>query len=268
MAIKSHEATTADKKKAIHRSLRYPGMSLEDAIERVRIVYENEKRTPASGEVIVGHFGLKAGTGPANRVISALRQYGLLENRGEQLRVSDSAFKILHLSDDSPERIQAVREASRKPIIIQDVISAFPEGLPSDANLRNFLIQQKNFNPDSIEFFIRVLRKNLSLAPLDPSEYTDGSEEPVHVEPVHQDAIRRDPSAGKPPIAGEQERLRFSLSGDRTVRLIFGGPQPTQAEIDELMDYLKISRRTFPPAEPSVAVKVGPHLAREERADE
>lgn len=240
---------TPEKRKAVHRSPRYPGMSLEDAIERTRVIYEHEKKTPASTDVIVGHFGIKAGTGPANRVISAMRQYGLLENRGEQLRVSESAFKILHLSDDSAERAQALREAAVKPAIIQDVLRAFPEGLPSDANLRNFLIQQKNFNPDSIAFFIGVLRKNLSFARVDQSGYEDGPEEPLPPEPT-QEATRRGPLAGRTPVssAGEQERLRFSLSGDRTVRLIFGGPQPTQAEIDELMDYLKISRRTFPAA--------------------
>jgi len=42
--------------------------------------------------------------------------------------------------------------------------------------------------------------------------------------------------------------LRFTLSGDRTASLIFSGPPPTQAEIEELIDYLTVARRTFPPA--------------------
>jgi hypothetical protein len=46
--------------------------------------------------------------------------------------------------------------------------------------------------------------------------------------------------------SGERECLRLTLSGGREVRILFSGPYPTQAEIDELMDYLTVSRRTFP----------------------
>lgn len=61
--------------------------------------------------------------------------------------------------------------------------------------------------------------------------------------------------AKKPPkpagglTAGERERLRFPLSAERAVRIIFSRPKKlTQAEIDDLMDYLNMSRRTFPTA--------------------
>lgn len=242
-------------KRSMHRSPRYPGLSLEAAIERVQTIYDHEKKTPAKIDVILGHLGLKPGTGPAHRVIAALRQYGLLEPKDAYLRVSDLAFKILYLSEESQERQEALREAAYKPQIIKDVFVEFPDGLPSDANLSDYLVSKKSFNPESVAFFVGILRKNLALVPLG----TQGYEEPEEEEAMSPEIIenpppeRRQPALGGKvaPIGsatGEQERLRFSLSGGRTVRLIFGGPAPTQAEIDDLMDYLKISRRTFPSA--------------------
>ena len=191
------KSTEPKVRKSVHRSPRYPGLTFRDALDRVRTIYNKGRRAPATASVVLGHLALTAGSGPANRILSALKQYGLLDDQGGQLRVSDAAFKMLTLSDDSPEKAQLIREAALKPPIIQEVLEAFPEGLPSDSNLSDFLISEKSFNPDSVSFFIRVIRDNLAVAHLDPAGYgaADEGGDATRELPADVGAARR---AGQP----------------------------------------------------------------------
>src|SRR6267378_4519644 len=91
-------------RRPVHRSPRYPGLTFTQALERVRAIYANDKRAPASPAVVLSHLNLAPGSGPANRILSALKQYGLLEEQDGQLRVTDTAYKMIALSPESAER--------------------------------------------------------------------------------------------------------------------------------------------------------------------
>src|SRR2546428_186372 len=93
------------------RSPKYPRLTFTDALERIRIIYREDRRSPATAQVVLRPLGLTAGSGPANRILSALKQYGLLDDLAGQLRVSDAAFKMLTLSESSPERAKLIGEA-------------------------------------------------------------------------------------------------------------------------------------------------------------
>ena len=109
-------------------------------------------------------MGYTAKTGPAGRAISALKQYGLLDERDGQYRISDAAYSILQLSENSVERKAALKEAAQRPALFKDLIENHKDGLPSDLNLRDYLIRSKKFNPDSVADFITILRETVSLA--------------------------------------------------------------------------------------------------------
>lgn len=176
------EAATETTKRSVHRSPNFPGMSLSDAIAKVRALYGHVKRYPTSTTVIMEHLGYgKNVSGAAGRGLSALRQYGLLEEVGDDLKVSDVAFHILTLSEQAPQRVEAIRKAAQKPQIFRDVLSAFPEGLPSDATLSDWLITRKKFNPTSVPAFIRSFKATISFAKLAPDEYNDGTPPPLAI---------------------------------------------------------------------------------------
>src|SRR4026208_1881978 len=105
-------------KKSSFRSPNYPVLDLGAAIVKARIIYEHEKKAPTTREVIREHLGYEAKPGvtggPGGRAISALRQYGLLKAQGDQLKISEGAFTILHYDESSPERQAAIREAALK----------------------------------------------------------------------------------------------------------------------------------------------------------
>ena len=237
--------TTDARKRSVLRSPKYPGLTFNDALARVRTVYDNDKRSPVKPETVLEHLGLAPGSGPANRILSALKQYGLLDEREGKLKVSDAAYRIIHLSEESPERVRALREAALKPQVIQDVLVEYPDGLPSDANLRDYLIGEKQFNPDAVSFFIKVLRDNLAVAEEAQTAYDstmppaegDVNEGSGRVGMTGDERLRRGEDALSP--------FNYPLSRECTGIVRFRG-QPTRADVDRLIQFLELSKSAFP----------------------
>jgi hypothetical protein len=239
------KSTESTGKRSVHRSPKYPGLTFTDALERIKIIYKEDRRSPATAQVVLRHLGLTAGSGPANRILSALKQYGLLDDLAGQLRVSDTAFKMLTLSEGSPEKAKLMSEAALKPPIIKEVLEAFPEGLPSDANLSDFLISEKSFNPDSVSFFIKVVRDNLSVAQAIASVYRAPGEQ-------HEEAGMD--QGGETSLAGgvSAETMpeisapyTYPLSKECMGYVRFRG-RPTQEDVDRLIKFLELSKSAFP----------------------
>jgi hypothetical protein len=165
------QATQPTAPRTVHRSPNYPMFSLKDAIDKVRLVYQHEKRNFTTSAVIQKDIGYKEGTGPAGRAVSALKQYGLLEERSGTYGLSDKGFLFTYADESSPERVSALRDAALKPLIFKELIDLYPSGLPSDATLRAHLVGKKGFNPSTVDDFIRIFKETVSLAKVVPGEY-------------------------------------------------------------------------------------------------
>jgi hypothetical protein len=169
----------ADLKAKRQRSPGFPVIPIDDAITRLRLIYQKDKKAFTTTEAILSHIGFKstaARSGKAGRVISALKQYGLLDEKSGQFRVSDVGFRILHLPEDSEERRKLVSEAALSPSIFQKILAQYEGELPSDEAIKSHLVLNEGFNPDSVEHFIRVLRRTVAIANPSPDDYTVGEE--------------------------------------------------------------------------------------------
>lgn len=131
------------------RSPRYPSMSLEDAIEHGRTIFDKDRRHPIAREVAASHIGYKSLNGAADSALSSLMQYGILEKvaKGE-VRVSQWAVDILH-PDNPPQRIAAIQSAARNPALFQALDDRFRDAIPSNETLRSYLTRE-NFNDRAI----------------------------------------------------------------------------------------------------------------------
>lgn len=159
-------AQTADTEKGkrnLHRSPSYPLFSLEVAIEKAKGIYDNDRRSATSADVVASHMGYRAAKGLGGRAVSALRQYGLLEENAGKYRISELGYTLVHFAHDSMEWLAAVADAATRPTLFRELLDQYPEGLPSDATLRNDLLK-RGFNPSAISEVIAVLRDSLSLA--------------------------------------------------------------------------------------------------------
>lgn len=142
------------------RSPNYPAISLEEAMNRLRSIYEKQRRYPATREVLVKLMGYSSLNGASAPVISALGKYGLLEGHGEQLRVSEMGQDLaLHRKGDQ-EYAAAVRTAAFMPTFFRELRDQFPDGLPSEHSLRATLMK-RGFTSKAIDGAIRVYRDTL-----------------------------------------------------------------------------------------------------------
>ena len=140
---KTENGKAGQKKK--HRSPGYPLITIEDAITRLRQIYQHDRRAWTTYNAILEHMGYstrnpKGRSGTSGRVVAALGKYGLLDEKEGQFRVSDLGFRILNLPDESQERADLIRGAALRPPIFRKLLAHYEGEIPSDAALRSHLI--------------------------------------------------------------------------------------------------------------------------------
>ncbi|GEM_PF-1709520 len=249
-----------------HRSPNYPSMTINDALTRLRQIYQQDRRAFTTFDAVISHMGYKAGSkksGTSGRAVSALKQYGLLDEIEGKYRVSEAGFKILHLPEDSTERLELIRQAALSPQIFKKLLTHYRGEIPSNAAVKSHLVLNERFNPDSVDSFIRVFRETLSVANPTPEDYNDdeGAEfsedqrEKILRQPVptggHGRVQLPTPSSIPPPpvqlmpLALGESELKFNISRESQARVIFNG-QVTQEAIEKLAALLNLSKDTFP----------------------
>ncbi len=139
-----------------HKSPNAPAYSLQECLEDSRKVFRVENQVATSRESISEHLNLASQSGPFNRKLSSLRQYGLLEAIGKDLRIGDLFLRIEHAVDET-ERWRALREALGRPTIFQRLLAQYEQtGLPSVTNLTNQLIIKHRFTKKNAEVVSRA----------------------------------------------------------------------------------------------------------------
>ena len=227
------------------RSPRYPQMSLQDALGRVKMVYEKEHTHKADREVIATDMGYAGLNGASAAVIASLRQYGLLERMGDAMRVSDDATTILELSPGEPERAAALQRVAFAPPLFAELNAQFGLKLPSDENLRLHLVK-RGFNSKAANTLIRTFRDTLSLVKEEGQAYdaeidTDVPSQETSRNMQHLQPTRIDLA----PQAGVSESLQYRLTDDCKVRVLFEG-SVSQEAIAKLIAYLNLGVDAFP----------------------
>ncbi|MBI3800451.1 MAG: winged helix-turn-helix domain-containing protein [Deltaproteobacteria bacterium] len=143
-----------------------PAYSLQECQEDTRKIFRAEGQVSLSRESIAEHLGLAAQSGPFNRKLSSLRQYGLLDPMGKDLRVSDLFLRIDHATDET-ERRRGLREAVGRPAIFQGLLAQYENsGLPSDLNLTNQLVLKYRFTKKNAETVAKAFLESCRFAGL------------------------------------------------------------------------------------------------------
>lgn len=159
-------------KRKVHRSPSYPVFDLKTAIEKTKSVYDSEKRSATTADVIASHMGYSQANGPGGRAVSALRQFGLIEENAGKYRISDTGFTLVHYDKDSTEWKAAATRAAKHPALFKELLDEYPAGLPSDATLKNELLSRE-FNPAVVADVISAFKDSLALANGDDVAYNE-----------------------------------------------------------------------------------------------
>lgn len=245
------------------RSPNYPSISLGDAIESMKPVYEKERRARFPRLSLAAHLGYSSLNGRALSKIGALRAYGLIDGREDALSVSKRAIALIEAPKDSEDFLSALHEAFNAPALFSSILTEHGDETPSPQSLRWWLAKQ-GYVGDAADKALKVY--------LDSSELVNsiggGYVQPVATEPpsdekpaftsfenVFDSVFRKPPGGGRPAppqrpgaaqeglAVGAQERVLQSglLSKGASYRLIVSG-HIGKAEFEKLLAKLNLDR--------------------------
>jgi hypothetical protein len=241
------------------RSPNYPRLSLREAIEQVRIVYESEdiSTKTVSKEDIGVALGFRGTNGASLGIISALRKYGLLQDEGsERVRVSGEALSILLYPRNDSRRIGAIEKAAFAPKPLADFYRASGRRPPGQDVLRQEL-EERGFLPKAIDEVVRIYYDNLAFVFGEATEYT-GTDEQVNEQPLEdkvqpQQSVNGsnvspapDSKASAPAFAepGPLKEYLHVFARGREARLYIGG-EVTQETLDRIIAHLNLLKEDF-----------------------
>jgi hypothetical protein len=228
------------------RSPQYPAISLKEAVDKVRQVYDSDYQNLLPRPVVAQHMGYQSLNGKSLGVLAALAKYGLLEGRGDNTRVSDLAVTIIAHPPGARERVAALREAATKPELFGELEGRFPGGKASDQAIRSYLLTQK-FIPSAADAAIRAYRDTKSFVDGESAGYSDhaAQEQEEEVEQIQQVERQRPVQKSAPLEANEPYRVSVvggKLKGDFNLS--------TAAEADEMLAFINAWKGLLKPAAP------------------
>ena len=231
------------------RSPRAPQISLQEALGKIKMVYEKEHTHKANREVIAQDMGYRGLSGASAAVIASLRQFGLLEGAGDSMRVSEDATTVLELSPGDHQRNVVLQRIAFNPPLYAELYDSFGLKLPSDENLRLYLVK-RGFNRDTANNLIRTYRETLSLVKEESQGYDDDANTDLtSIEtPSHMSSLSPNVPLQRtlPPMAlAVTEDMNYRLTDTCRVRLLFEGTV-TQEAVAKLMEYLKLGKDAYP----------------------
>src|SRR6202035_981532 len=128
---------------------RYPAISLSEAVAKVERIYEKEGPNAMSSEVAAQHMGYSGLNGASLTALAALKKYGLLEGRAEDLRITPAGIVIVSdkKSPDQSERAAALKVGFLSDPLFRELDERF-KGKTTEINVVSYL-QKKGFAPQA-----------------------------------------------------------------------------------------------------------------------
>jgi hypothetical protein len=161
------------------RSPRYPNISLAEAILRAKSIYEREHLSPLSPDVAAEAMGYGGINGTSLKTISSLRKYGLLEGRGNDVRISKDAQTLIIDERGSPDYDDAVRRCALNPELFSELKKQFPS-VASERNISIYL-EKRGFKPYGAAIAAKNFKETMELVSGESVAYAD----PAVVEKSH-----------------------------------------------------------------------------------
>ena len=220
------------------RSPAYPSITIDDAVERARVLYKIEGKHPTLAQTAASHWGYKPRSSGGLKTIAALKAYGLLDAEGSgatrKVAVSGDGLKIvMDERADSPERESKISDLAIKPKILAEMWNLYGTNLPSNDTIKHFLVVERDYNPNAVDDIIKVYRsaaQRRTAAIM--SEFDDISDE--------QKAPNDESTA---PTGGEIPMKQDTFTLDEGNVTIQWPSKLSEASFEDLTDWLEIMAR-------------------------
>jgi hypothetical protein len=152
------------------RSVSYPFITLEQAVQRAKVLWDNEGKNLGFMSAAVKHWNYGEKSSGGKQTVAALKAFGLIEDvgsgDGRQIRLTPRALDIL-LEPDEPKRKKALKDAATSPKIYSELLQRWPaNALPSDLTIEAYLLRERDFNRNTVKGFIKDFRANIAYSGL------------------------------------------------------------------------------------------------------
>ena len=137
----------------------YPDIRFGDAVEIANRILNKFKGT-VSVKGLAWELGMAEGSGTLFAKVAALRDFGLVEGRGE-LRVSQLAQRVLHPTS-SEECVEATAEAFQRVELLSQLYTRFEGEVPDDMSLLVGLEEISRAPRDEIVKRAPLIQKHLT----------------------------------------------------------------------------------------------------------
>jgi len=157
----------------------YPGVSLGQAINFARKVFQKNRTNPIDREAAAKDMGFAGITGSSTKALADLSHYGLVDKAGKgAIRVTQRAVDILYPDPAHPAgKTTALREAAFSPSLFASLRTQFHDGVPSENSLRAYLIRQK-YGSAAIESILTSYTETCRFVQQEVVTESSGQQEP------------------------------------------------------------------------------------------
>lgn len=168
-------------------SLDYPRLSLPDAVEKINRVYSEEQLSPMTREVMAEHMGYSGINGASLKALAAVRKYGLIEGRAEQLRVSKDAQILILDPPDSMAFKKIAQSKALEPALFRALNEHF-DGVPTERNLTSFL-EKQGFRRGAAKLATKFYSTTMAYADITSSFKTETNIDSVNLDVGNEDFV-------------------------------------------------------------------------------
>lgn len=233
------KSETKKKKKATDRSPRYPSVSLREAVNMAKLLYEKERKALVPRAVAVKAWSYNRLHGRSLTMLASVAQYGLLRRQSGSVGISDDAFVILKAPRHSSERKEVLEKCSKTPNIFDEILQQHTRGLPSNDTLE-WDLKQRGFTDSAAETVIECLRDTILFVNEETKDYNSGNgqdkqEQKNNMETPPMPLLATE-SPNKPVL--DSTTWNFPLLGKTASVSIVGG-EPVQEDVDLLTRLLE-----------------------------
>lgn len=157
----------ASEKKKRQRSPNYPTVGLREAVDRTKRFVKDNGKAGAMPAIAAKLIGFASAHGQAYSVLSALKKFGLLEERDGRVFPTQRGMEVTSLPEADPRRLKAIRDAAISPAIYAELLEQHKDtNLPNDEALAGELVTYKGFNPNGVREFLKAFRETIEFAGL------------------------------------------------------------------------------------------------------
>ena len=202
------------------RSPKYPSCSLQSALSYAEKAYEKIGNSTVDSSTFIESMGYSGRSGASVSTLAALRYFGLLDGRGEDVKFSELYLRIVRPVEENEAKI-ALNEAARNPTVFSEFFNEY-EILPPKDILKSLAVRKYGFSEKGAKKFTSNLLDTSLLLLNDENNSPNLSEENVSKESSSSLSVETSKSSSTSSIAAS-DRLKFKLSPDVSAEVFFYG---------------------------------------------